>query len=157
MNFITIAQYFNRLHSALFLLLIAPLLVFIALYFFPAESPPDAPIEYLTILPSAALLDWFVATIIFNKKIKSARNAQGLGAKLDKYFRITIVRYRFLSVGSLMTALGLYLTRSDIFTGLYLACLIGCAALWPSSRKATRDLRLKGDEREMVYFKKDTF
>lgn len=157
MNFITISQYFNKLHTALFLLLIVPLLVFIALYFFLAGMPPDPQMEYLIIIPSAVLLDWLLATIIFNKKIKSARNAQGLGAKLDKYFGITIVRYRFLSAGSLMTALGLYLTRSDIFTGLYFACLIGCAALWPSSRKATRDLGLKGDEREMVYFKKDTF
>jgi hypothetical protein len=56
-----------------------------------------------------------------------------------------------------LMALGLYLTLSDIFSGLYLAGLIVSAVLWPTCRKVTHDLRLKGDEREMVYFKKDAF
>lgn len=157
MNFITIGQYFNKLHSALFLLLTVPLLVFITLYFSPAEMPPDPRMEFLIGLPSAALADWLLATIFFNKKIKSARNAQGLGAKLNKYFEITIVRYGLVSAGSLILAVGLCLTESDIFTGVYLAGLAGSAVLWPTSRKVARDLALRGDEREMVYFKKDAF
>ena len=124
MTFISISQYFNKLHSVLFLLLIAPLLTFIALYFLLAEMPPDPRRDYLVIIPSAALVDWLVATIIFNKKIKSARNAQGLGVKLDKYFGLTIVRFGLFSAGSFLLAVGFYLTRSDIFTGLYLTGLI---------------------------------
>ena len=163
MNFISITQYFNKLHSALFALMIVPLLLFIALYFLLPEMPPVPRTEYFILreycimIVSAVLVAWLMATIIFNKKIKSARNEQGLGAKLDKYFQITIVRYRLLSTASLLMAFGLYLTRSDIFSGLYLAGLIVSAVLWPTGRKVTHDLRLKGDEREMVYFKKDAF
>ena len=158
MNFISITQYFNKLHSALLGLLIVPLLVFIALYFFLNGSPPSPRNAYLImIVSSAMLMDWWVAMLIFNKKIKSARNEQGLGRKLDKYFQITIVRYSLFSSGSLIMALGLYLSRNDIFAGLYLAGLVVAGILWPTGAKACSDLRLRGDEREMVYFKKDVF
>ena len=157
MNFITINQYFNKLQIVFLVMLILPLLVFITLYFFAEENHPEARLEYYIAISSLALLDWFLAMIIFNKKIKSARNAQGLGAKLEKYFNITIVRYCFLSSANLILALGFYLTRGDLFTALYLLSLILSAFFWPTGPKVSRDLALRGDEREMVYFRKDKF
>lgn len=158
MNFITISQFFNKLQSALLLILIVPLLVFIALYFHVSGIlPSESPKAYFIIFPALTFPDWFMAIIIFNKKIKSVRNEQGLGLKLEKYFGITVVRYTIFSSGSLILALGLYLTQHDIFTLIYIGGLILCGILWPTSRKISNDLRLKGDEREMVYFKKDSF
>jgi hypothetical protein len=157
MNFITITQYFNKLQIVLFALLIAPLLVFITLYFFAGAVTADHRREYFIIIPAVAALDWLMAMIIFNKKIKSLRKAQGLGPKLDKYFGLTIVRFSLISSASLILALGFYLSRSDVFSILYAAGLVFAGILWPTSGKVTDDLQLKGDEREMVYFKKDTF
>lgn len=157
MHFITIGQYFNKLQSVLLFVLIAPLLVFIALYFRVSGTPPDPRPEYFILLPAIAGLDWLIAMVIFNKKIKSVRNAQGLGSKLDKYFQLTIVRYSILSAGSLIMALGLYVTKSDIFTWIYVAGWVLPAILWPTGRKISDDLALKGDEREMVHYKKDMF
>jgi hypothetical protein len=157
MTFISITQYFNRLHIVLFILLIVPLLVFIALYFFRlGVAAPSATDYYAVILP-AVVLDCLVSIIIFNKKIKSARNAQGLGTKLEKYFETTIVRYSLISSASLLLAVGFYLTQSDVFTALYLGGLGLAGFLWPTSRKVAEDLRLRGDEKELVYFKKDSF
>jgi hypothetical protein len=157
MDFISITQYFNKLQSALFLLLIGPLLVFIVLHFYLGETAADVRIDYVVAISVAVVADWLVAAILFNKKIKSVRNAQGLGAKLDKYFGITIVRFAFLSSASLLMALGFYLSGSDVFTTIYLLGLIISALVWPTSPRVCRHLRLRGDEREMVYFKKDTF
>lgn len=157
MNFISISQYFNKLQSALLLLLIGPLLLFIALHLYVGETPADVRIEYLVIISLAVVADWLVAAVLFDKKIKSVRNAQGLGAKLDKYFGITIVRFAFLSSASLLMALGFYLSGSDVFTMIYLLGLVLSSLLWPTSRRVSRHLRLRGDEREMVYFKKDKF
>jgi hypothetical protein len=158
MNFITISQYFNRLQILFFILLMMPLLVFIAVYFFLPDNPADDRMEYLIIIiPTAALLDWLVGIIIFNKKIKSARKAQGLGAKLEKYFEITIVRYCFLSSVGMILAVGFFLSASDVFTALYLLNLLMSILYWPTGPKVSRDLMLKGDEHEMVYFKKDRF
>lgn len=156
MEFFTISQYFNKLQIALFLLLIMSLLAFSAVYLAVGGMPPDPRPEYLIAIPGAAVLDWCAAMIIFSKKIKSLRHQQGLGAKLEKYFRLTIVRYAILSSANLLLAGGLYLTRSDVFTGFFAGGLVLSAILWPTSQKVTRDLRLKGDEREMVLFRKDT-
>lgn len=157
MNFLTIGQYFNKLQSTLLLILIIPLLIFTALFFLTAGLPADIRSEYYIVISAAAFLDWVMALIIFNKKIKSARNQQGLGAKLDKYFGLTIVRYIILSSASLMLAVGMYLSGSDVFMMLYLVGLLLGGAWWPTPGKVSRDLKLRGDEREMVYYKKDTF
>ena len=157
MNFITISQYFNKLQILFFILLMLPLLVFIAVYFFFPDNPEDHRIEYFIIFPAAAIFDWLLAMIMFNKKIKSARNAQGLGAKLEKYFELTIVRYCFLCSAGLILALGLFLSASDVFTALYLGNLLLSSLYWPTGPKVSRELMLRGDEREMVYFRKDKF
>lgn len=157
MNFITIGQYFNRLQSILFILLILPLMIFSALYYFNGENEPDSRPHYYVVIGVAVFIGWVMAMVIFDKKIKSSRNEQGLGVKLDKYFRITIVRHAILSSASLLLALGLYLTGSDFFTAMYVAGLGLSGILWPTGRKVCNELRLRGDERQMVYYKKDTF
>jgi hypothetical protein len=157
MSFLTIGQYFNKLQSALLLLLMAPLLLFIALHVYISATPSDLRREYFVFTCLPVVLDWLVATILFNKKIKSVRNVQGLGAKLDKYFCLTIVRFSFFSAGSMLIAVGFYLSASDVFTGIYLVGLALSLFFWPTSQRVSRHLRLRGDEREMVYFKKDRF
>lgn len=87
MNFLTIGQYFNKLQSALLLILVVPLLILSTLYLLTGGMPHDPRPEYFIIM-----------------------------------------------------------------VGLLLAGL-----LWPTSRKVSVDLKLRGDEREMVYYKKDTF
>ena len=157
MNFLTIGQYFNKLYSLLFLLLIVPLLIFTTLYLLVTGPLPEPPLEYTIVLSAVVALDWLMAMIFFNKKIKSVRNGQGLGAKLDKYFKITIVRFSLLSSASLMLAAGWFLSRSDIFTAMYLSGLVLAGVLWPTPGKVCGDLALRGDERVMVYYKKDRF
>jgi hypothetical protein len=157
MKFTSIAQYFARLHIVFLILLMVPLLVFIVLYLLPEESNPESRMEYYVAIPAIAFMDWVFAVIFFNKKIKSARNEQGLGAKLQKYFNITIVRYCFLASSHLVLALGFFLTRGDLFTALYLASLILSGFFWPTGPKVSGELMLRGDEREMVYLKKDQF
>jgi hypothetical protein len=155
MNFINISQYFNKLQSAVLLLLIVPLLVFIALYVYGRELPSQAPQVYVLILPALVTFDWLVIMIICNKKIKSLRSVQGLGVKLEKYFRLTILRYGTISAGNLILAMGLYLTRNDLFTWFFLGGLVLSGLVWPRGPKVSNDLHLKGDEKQLVYFVKD--
>lgn len=157
MTFITIGQYFNKLQIVFVVLLIMPLLAFIALYTFAQAASAETSTEYYTVIPGVALLEWLFGLITFDKKIKSARNAQGLAAKLDKYFFATIVRSGFLASASLVLAAGYFLTRNEAFTGLYLVSVFLSLIFWPTGPKVAGELRLKGDEREMIYFKKDKF
>lgn len=157
MNFISIRQYFNKLQIVFLALMMIPLFAFIAIYLASGADAPRPGVGYYFGIPCLAVLDWILAIVTFDKKIKSARNAQGLGKKLDKYFYITIVRYCLVSSASLILAVGFFLVRSDLFTALYLVSLFASALFWPTGPRVARELMLKGDEKEMVYFKKDTF
>lgn len=55
----------------------------------------------------------------------------------------------------MILAVGFYLTRNDLFTVLYVAGLLFSVMVWPTGPRVSADLMLRGDEREMVYFKKD--
>jgi hypothetical protein len=155
MNYISIKQYFYKFYSTLMLILLVPIITFIVIYFsLPEISANDSP-TFLIILSGLNALDWIVMFIFFSKKIKSIRNGQGLGLKLEKYFYLTIVRFSMIAFGSLALAAGLYLTKHDIFTGLFIGNLVLLAGLWPTSPRTCEDLRLRGAEREMVYYKKD--
>ena len=155
MNFISITQYLNKLQILFMILLIFPLFTFIALHFTIDEQTTEPRIAYFAVIPALAVLDWIIGAVMFNKKIKSVRNQQGLGAKLEKYFGITTVRYCFVSSSSLILCVGFFLTGSDVFTALYFLILLLSTLLWPTGPRVSRDLMLRGDEREMVYFRRD--
>jgi len=156
MRFFSIHQYFNKLHIAFLSLMMLPVLAFIVIYLTTDQQVPGTNPVYFAAIPLTALLDWVIGIVTFNKKIKSARNAQELGAKLEKYFNITIVRYSFVSGAGLILAFGFFLTNHELFGGFYLLNLLCSLLLWPTGPRVSRELRLRGDEREMVYFKKDT-
>jgi len=103
------------------------------------------------------LLIWIASYIFVNKKIKSARNGQGLRAKLEKYFSLTIVRYSIFGLCSIIFCFAYYFTTDQFFSLCFMLQLLLCGLHWPRSAKVAKDLKLRGDEREMVYYKKDKF
>src|SRR5687768_12550859 len=159
MEFITINQYFYKLYNAVLVILLLPILAFLTIYFQTFTLAADQPQSLSLILQilSAVLFLWVVMLLISFKKIKTIRNGQGLRVKLEKYFYLTIVRYIFISIGSLLLAYGFMLTHEDLFTGFFVVNLVFAALLWPAPAKVCKQLKLRGDEREMVYFKKDSF
>ena len=159
MHFITIGQYFYKLFSAVLLILLVPIMAFIMVYLQvpEAEAEEQQSLALLIQLSFVVVFIWLLIFLLFAKKIKSTRTAQGLRAKLEKYFYLTIVRYLLIALGCIVLAYGFQTTKNDWFTGLFVLNLTFAGLLWPTASKATRDLKLRGDEREMVYFKKDTF
>jgi hypothetical protein len=157
MEFYSINEYFHKFNSRLLLILLVPVAVFIAIYLQPADQSDDLPLhpDLLIYVCSSVLTLWVVVFVFFNKKIKTVRKGQGLRQKLEKYFLITIVRYSFFCLCSLGLAAVFYLTRSDVYTILFLGQIVIAGLRWPFSWKVSADLRLRGDEREMVYYKKD--
>ena len=157
MQFISITEYFYKLYSAILLITLPPITSFIALYLQPVELQKDIEKEPKAFLlfSTAVLLLWAAMLIFFNKKIKSLRIRQGLRQKLEKYFGLTIVRYLTFCLTGMVLASGFYVLRNDFFTYFFVVQLLLAAMLWPMPSKVSRDLKLKGDEREMVYYKKD--
>lgn len=157
MEFTSITEYFYKIYSRTTLIILLPAVAFVFTYLQPAQSRDDRAQHFTTLLITATLLifAWAVVFIFFNKKIKTVRKRQGLREKLEKYFLITTVRYSVFSACSLLLALMFYLTRVDLFVLAFLVQIVVCVFVWPTPAKVSGDLRLKGDEREMVYYKKD--
>ncbi len=157
MDFFTISQYFNKLFSVLFIILLLPIAAFIGVYFYLTvnSSVANHTVQVHFSLLSIVVVLWALIFLWFNKKIESVRSDQGLRKKLEKYFRLTIVRYILAGSACLVLAYGFYLTGDDMYTWVFAGSLLILGILWPTSQKVSRDLKLRGDEREMVYYKKD--
>ena len=158
MQFVTITQYFHKLFSASLLILLVPIMAFIVIYLQVPPALTEKPsLDLIAVLWTTVLFTVLAMLFFFNKKIKSIPHDQGLRVKLEKYFYLTIVSYILIALGCMVLAYGFYITKDDLFTGGFVLYLVVAGALWPTSAKASNDLKLKGDEREMVYYKKDTF
>jgi formate hydrogenlyase subunit 3/multisubunit Na+/H+ antiporter MnhD subunit len=158
MEFITIKEYFYKFHSRLMLILLLPILIFIILYLQhgPARSEAFQSEHLMTTVIATVVTILAIYLVLHIKRIKSARNGKGLRQKLEKYFRITIVRYFVIAVISLVFAAAFFFTRDDSYTYAFIINLLIGAVTWPRAKKVSSDLRLRGDERTMVYYKRDT-
>lgn len=156
MQFFTIGQYFNKLHIALMTIVLLSIMAFVAAYSFPGSREPETllTIDRLAII---IVVNWILMFAYFFKKSKSIAKEQGLGLKLTKYFYLTIVRYIQISLGCFFLLFAFYLSKDDRITAVFAVNLALMGILWPGSKKVCRDLKLRGDEREMVYYKKDSF
>lgn len=156
MDFFTISQYFNKLFSALLLILLLPIVIFCAIYLQASFGEANHySVAVHVLIMAIVATDWLIIFFFLNKKIKSIRKDQGLRFKLEKYFRLTIVRYSLGAAACLMLAFGFYLTKDDVYTASFMVSLLMLGVLWPVAPKVCKDLMLRGDEREMVYYKKD--
>jgi hypothetical protein len=156
MEFTSINEYFYKFNSFLLIIMLMPIVGFIALYL---QLTPGVNDQYIstTFVITASLIatTWLTIFVFFDKKIKSIRNAQGLRQKLEKYFRLTIVRFSVFACCAFVLLVMFYKTRNDLITLMFLLELVISGFVWPTSSKVANDLKLRGDEREMVYYRKD--
>lgn len=138
------------------MILLFPIFGFMYCYLAVSDRPALAYYPNQRIVAGTILALWAISFIFFNKKIKRARKGQGLRVKLEEYFSITIVRFSIFAICSLILSVAFYLTGDDFYSISFIVQLGLCALLWPRSTKVSDDLKLRGDEREMVYYKKDT-
>lgn len=164
MNFSSIKEYFYKLTNRCYLLVLLPLLVFVYLYFqmqskkiFPTIQDEELITLILAGITLMCLVNLTTVHLLAKKRLVRYSTEPGLGHKLDRYLEIIMLRVGAGSASSLLMALGLLLTGSELFSLLFMLILIWILFQWPSSKKACNDLRLKGDEYEMVLYKKDKF
>jgi len=164
MNFSSIKEYFYKLTNRCYLLVLLPLLTFVYLYFqlqakkiIPIVNNDRLVIFLLIGCAIAAVLNLTTVHLLARKRLLRYSSEVGLGNKLDRYYEIIVLRVGAGSASSLLMAVGLLLTGHEFFSLLFMLILIWIFFQWPSSKKACNDLRLKGDEYEMVLYKKDKF
>lgn len=111
----------------------------------------------LVAFPIAAILILTIVNLLVNKKFTLLASEPSLGIRLEKYFAIAFLRIVGLVQASLLMAIGLFITGSEYFTIFFAALLAWLFIAWPSPNRVSKDLKLKGDEHEMVVSKGEAF
>ncbi|NJN41906.1 MAG: hypothetical protein HC811_06465 [Flammeovirgaceae bacterium] len=80
-----------------------------------------------------------------------------LRTKMEEYASVAILRIAAGAVACLVMAAGFWLTSSELFTVFLMLILVWLGFQWPTPRKMSLDLKLKGDERDVILYKRDLF
>lgn len=163
MKFSSIKEYFYKLYNVCYLATLIPLGAFIYLYLKLQDGNANAFIQdaqQVLVLQIVAFL--FVALILTivhlgtKKKMKTLSSELSLGNKMDRYFYLAFNRIGIGAFTSLIMGGGLMATGSELFSIFFLAILLWMASQWPTPKKLCVELSLKGDEREMVLYKRES-
>lgn len=158
MQYTSVKEYFYKLYSRLFLLVLIPLTAFVLIYRGIQSDAIGSPlagdvkaVEMVRfIFLGVAVLDWVMATFYFQKTLKPARTLVSLGERLDRYCVITLTRFVIIVSGLLVLAVGFYLLEDQVLTIAFMAGLALLGFIWPFPFRVSRHLKLKGDEKNWV-------
>ena len=161
MKFYSLRQYFYKLYTWMFGLMLVPLLVFIISYQVPRLTMVQSievtgyPLSGEYGFVFIGLSAWLFAYWIYASRIVALKNLPGLADRLERYATLALVRTTWLVVGMLVLAAGHFVTQARWFTIVFMASLCIPVVLWPVPSRVCRDLQLKGDEEKVVLLKMD--
>jgi hypothetical protein len=163
MKYSSVREYFYKLHNLLFAIMLIPLVALVVLYWQMEKGNIEGPFQYqdnvsqilIIALGIVVVTDWLISFMLFSRGVKALHRIQSLGEKLDRYYSFTILRFLLIMSGSLTLAIGFYLTENQAFTIIAVVSLLLLLFFWPRPLKVCNDLKLKGDERTLVLYKKD--
>ncbi len=163
MKFSSIKEYFYKLNNICYVITLIPLGVFIFLYLKMQKGEIYVIIqeqEQILIVQAAIfVLGALILTIVHlvvKKKMKVHSRELSLGNKMGKYYYLSLNRIVMGALVSIVVAAGLLLTGSEIFSVYFLGILLWMAYQWPTPKKMCTELLLKGDEKEMVLYKRES-
>lgn len=163
MKFSSIKEYFYKLYNICYLLTLIPLGVFIYLYMNMQAGKINILVqERNTILMLQIVVLAFatffltIVHLVIKKKMKVLSSKMGLGNKMDQYYYLSLIRIGSGAFVSSAIGLGLLYTGSEIFSVFFLGILLWMAFQWPTPKKMCVELKLKGDEKEMILYKRES-
>jgi len=163
MNF-TLKDYFYKLYNRGMIVMLLPIAEFLSIYYLILSGvlPPIVYEELLVIVllilfPILVLTLLTIVQLEINKRLKKISEEPSLGRRLDLYVPLAKRKIRSLAWASVLFGVGFFLTSDDRFSIYFGGIILWCAWQWPFPRKVARDLKLKGDEREMVISRGDSF
>lgn len=163
MKFSSIKEYFYKMYNVCYLITLIPLGLFIYLYLNLQVGKINAaiqePEQVLIAQIGFFVFGVFTLTIVHllvKRKMRIVSREVGLGNKMDRYYNLALSRQLVGATLSLIMGFGLLLTSSEIFSIFFLGILLWMAYHWPSAKRVCVELLLKGDEREMILYKKES-
>jgi hypothetical protein len=162
MKFQSVKEYFYKLNTIGFILLLVPLVVFIFLYYLPTDRAiliKDWRVDVLLLgmFSLVFILDLTIVQWLWKEKIRKLTKVIELASKMDGYFMASIRRLASYSVCSLLMALGFFLTADQLFTGLFLIVAGFMFLHRPSRNSFCATLNIRGTERDMIRLDLDLY
>lgn len=157
MNFSSVKEYFYRLQSRCYALLLLPLLLLIALYTLQrfagltlAVQDEETVLILNIVFPVAVILELTSVHLVAYLKIKKIRQMKGMGDRLDGYASLITLKMMIGVSSSVIVLAGLVLTEEELFIGYFVVCLLFILFQRPTPKQLSNQLQLKGDERELI-------
>ena len=164
MKFNSVKEYFYKLNTTGYQLMMVPMLVFIyhyaSVYAFTTRVwiMGTTYTQYLFICVGALVL--ITLTIVhFFVRTRAAKISKliGLGLKLEQLGSVLMKRLVTLALTTLAMPVGLVLTHHAGFTLGFVISLAWFFLNWPTPTQVSNLLKLKGDEKEMVLSRGEAF
>ena len=162
MKFQSIKEYFYKLNTIGFILLLIPLALFIFLYYYAIRhNPPvrDEPTAFVLLISFSAIgvIEIITVGLLWNARINKIRKYNELASRMDGYFSLMLLKMAIYCGCFLMMAAGYFLTGNSLFTALFLVVGILLIFQWPSPSSFCRHFNLQGSERDMVIHNRDLY
>lgn len=164
MKFGTVREYFSKLYTMGFQLMMLPLVLFIIYYAQWIIKMPE-PVKFDQEISNALLITLGclnvivlpVVQILTQKKANQIAKAVGLGIKLEKMGSVLKTKMATLSTMVLLMPLMLLFTDENYFAISFGVLSLWYFLQWPTPGRVSRLLKLRGDEKTMVITRGDAF
>ena len=161
MKFLSIKEFFYKLNTIGFILLLLPLSVFIFLYYRTGNVGPLITDEVAVNGLAAGTLIVFLLALttvhwVRQIRVKKLKSLLEISRKMDGYARFILLRMTWHAICALLTAAGFFLTSSLLFAGLFIFMLVITFLQWPSRTSFCRLLDVNANERTMIMTNGDT-
>lgn len=164
MNFTSIKEYFYKLYNICYVLVLAPLAVFLFLYYQLQVEKFSPIIKDQNTLHKVELGLFLLGAIILTtvhlhvrKRLVKVGKEVGLGDKMDHYFPLALLRTTMGAFVTFLMSIGFYLTGSIWCAVASGVTMLWIAWQWPSPKRFCNDLSVRNDERELMLKSKDSF
>jgi hypothetical protein len=155
MKFLSVKEYFYKLNTIGFIVLLLPTGVFAFLYYRSLSTwPPMAdPNGVATNLVAAILImiaDLTIVHLWWAFKIKRLQTKIEISRKMEGYFSMTVTKMMVYCFTCFITAIGFFLTGSEWFSGFFLLLQVALLFQWPSRASFCAQFSLRNDEKAMI-------
>lgn len=164
MKFGTVREYFSKLYTVGFQLMMIPLILVIVYYAqWIIELPVLVKFDEKTsrtlfiITNGLSFTVLIIVQIITKKKANGIAREVGLGIKLEKLGSVIMVKMTALSTLILLMPLMLLFTDENYFAIAFGVLSLWYFLQWPTPGRISRLLKLRGDEKTMVITRGDAF
>jgi len=160
MKFFSLKEFFYKLNTIGFILLLLPVIVFLylnaaVLKSFPVVDQTAQQYAMLGVVLMLLTLALTTVNLYWRIRIRKLRAQTELSKKMDGYFILVALRNGTYAMALLVLGASYYYTHLIYFFGLFMVVVLLLIAQWPGPARFCMAFHLKGPERDLVLHNED--